>query len=177
MFDIVEPTDEQLTSLLLYGLPKTGKSTILADLTVKESNSLVISTDPKGYHFLKALANGAGYQYSREVMMEWFRKFQKIAERIILVAHVKDKRVESKLQDIVDVADINLTGKVKSIWSSVVDGIGFVYRDKEECYISFEAKQDVIAGCRLARLSNQNVMISDNKSFHWDKIYSDIKIK
>jgi hypothetical protein len=54
MFDIVEPTDEQLTSLLLYGLPKTGKSTILADLTVKESNSLVISTDPKGYHFLKA---------------------------------------------------------------------------------------------------------------------------
>ena len=253
MFDIVEPTDEQLTSLLLYGLPKTGKSTILANLTINETNSLVISTDPKGYHFLKArvkqvddykefnklleeladsklkyliidtvtqldiwseivgtyvymksvqgksfnrdgkgnpilygddgftsvynLANGAGYQYSREVMMEWFRKFQKIAERVILVAHVKDKRVESKLQDIVDVADINLTGKVKSIWSSVVDGIGFVYRDKTECYISFEAKQDVIAGCRLARLSNQNVMISDGKTVNWDKIYSDIKIK
>ena len=40
-----------------------------------------------------------------------------------------------------------------------------------------QIEQDVIAGCRLARLSNQNVMISDNKSFHWDKIYSDIKIK
>lgn len=253
MFDIVEPSDEQLTSLLLYGLPKTGKSTILADLTLKEPNSLIISTDPKGYHFLKArvkqvddyksfnatlaelsklekplkylvidtvtqldiwseivgtymymksvqgksfnrdakgepilygqdgftsvynLANGAGYQYSREVMMDWFRKFQAIAERIILVAHVKDKRVESKLQDIVDVADINLTGKVKSIWSSVVDGIGFVYRDKEECYISFEAKQDVIAGCRLKRLSNQNIMISDTNGVNWKQIYSDIK--
>jgi len=54
MFDIIEPTDEQLTSLLLYGLPKTGKSTILANLTINEPNSLVISTDPKGYHFLKA---------------------------------------------------------------------------------------------------------------------------
>ena len=56
---------------------------------------------------------------------------------IILLAHVKDKLIESKNGDSVESIDINLTGKVKSIYASRVDAIGHFYREKNKGFISY----------------------------------------
>ena len=44
-------------------------------------------------------------------------------KHIILLAHVKDKFLESKGGELVQSIDLNLTGKVKGIYSSKVDAI------------------------------------------------------
>ena len=46
-------------TMLIYAPPKLGKSTIMALLTEKYPNSLIISNEPNGYNFLDAIVKEA----------------------------------------------------------------------------------------------------------------------
>lgn len=52
-----------------------------------------------------------GYQYSRNKMTDWFNLMERTAKHVILLAHVKDKFIETKTGDSVEAIDINLTGR------------------------------------------------------------------
>ena len=121
------------------------------------------------------IANGFGYRYSREVMLNWYDRLSTLAEEIILIAHIKDKFIESKTGDTVETRDINLTGKVKSTYASRLDAIGYLRRDGDVGVLSFNPKENLVCGGRCKHL-NGDIVISekqengDIKTF-WENIY------
>ena len=122
------------------------------------------------------LPNGSGYQHSRNQMIDWYDKILSTGvKHIILLAHIKDKLVESKAGDTVEVSEINLTGKVKSIITSRVDAVGYLRRKGKEAFLSFDNDYKAISGGRCSHL-NGEILISEKqedgsiKTF-WDNIY------
>jgi hypothetical protein len=52
---IIEPTETDPISLIIYGEPKQGKSAIAAALSIRDDiNALIISNEPGGYAYLRA---------------------------------------------------------------------------------------------------------------------------
>jgi len=126
------------------------------------------------------LPNGFGYKHSRDEMVDWFYRLLKLAPHIILIAHVKDKMVESKKTgDTVEVKDINLTGKVKSIFCSKVDSVALLEKSEGKGYLNFANENNKVAGGRCLHLDGR-LLISEKledksiKTF-WENIYIDNK--
>ena len=144
-----------------------------------ESGARLSHLDPK-FETVHSLGQGYGYQHSRQVMLDWYDKLTELltlgkVKHIILLAHVRDKMIETKNGDTVEHIEINLTGKVKSIFSSRVDAVGHLKRIGNKCYISYGGDEKVVAGGRCSHL-NGEILISEKledgtlKSY-WDKIY------
>jgi len=129
----------------------------------------------KEFETVHEIPNGYGYRYSREEMIEWYDRLSLLAPEVILVAHIKDKMVESKTGDTVETRDINLTGKVKSIFASRVDGIGYLRREGDKGILSFNPKENLVCGGRCKHLDG-DITISEKqedgevKTF-WENIY------
>jgi hypothetical protein len=113
-------------------------------------------------------------------MTDWYDRLLNLitlgkVDHIILLAHVKDKLVESKNGDSVDSIDINLTGKVKSIYASRVDAIGHLYREGNKGFLSFDNEFKVVCGGRCKHLDGI-IQISEKmpdksiKTF-WENIF------
>lgn len=144
-----------------------------------ESGEIIYHTDSK-FETVHSLGQGYGYQHSRQVMTDWYDKFQELislgkVDHIILLAHVKDKLVESRNGDSVETIDINLTGKVKSIFASRVDAIGHFYREEGKGYISYNNEYKIVCGGRCPHLDG-SMLVSEkmpDKSVKvdWSSIY------
>lgn len=139
----------------------------------------ILHTDPR-FESVHEIGQGFGYQHSRNVMVNWYDALLNLislgkVQYIILLAHVKDKFVESKNGDTVEHIELNLTGKVKSIYSSRVDAIGHLKKVGNECYINYSNDGKVVSGGRCSHL-NGEILISEKLETgeiktYWDKIY------
>lgn len=109
---------------------------------------------------------GAGHQWFRQCYKEWLKIIYKLADRIILVGHVRDKVLTTKNKE-VDSKDIDLTGKIKAITCSKADAIGYIYREEDELWVTFQTDDVITAGTRPKHLINQKF------KFDWKKIYVD----
>lgn len=144
-----------------------------------ESGAIIRHTDPR-FETVHELGQGFGYQHSRTVMTDWYDRLLNLiptgkVKYIILVAHVKDKLIETRKGDIIDSIDINLTGKVKSIYAARADAIGFFYRKDKQGFINFNNEYKVVCGGRCAHLDGE-ILISEKQSdgkivTFWDNIY------
>lgn len=145
----------------------------------KSDGKVIYHTDTR-FETVHSLGQGFGYQHSRQAMVDWYNKLLELitlgkVTYVILIAHVKDKLVESKNGDSVETIDLNLTGKVKSIYSSKVDAIGHFYRKENIGYISYNNKYKVVCGGRCPHLDG-NVQVSEklpDKTVRvdWSNIY------
>ena len=134
----------------------------------------------KRFESVHTLGQGFGYKYSRDVMIEWYDKLQDLitlnkVSYIILLAHVKDKLIESKNGDTVEHIDINLTGKVKAIYTSRVDAVGHMYREQNKAYISYTNDAKIVCGGRCSHLEG-SILISEKLNeneiqTYWENIY------
>lgn len=148
----------------------------------EDPNGKVIYHTDKRFETVHEIGQGYGYQYSRSVMTDWYDTFLELIDLgkvtyIILLAHVKDKLVEARNGDSVEQIDINLTGKVKSIYASRADAIGHFYREDGKGYISYNNEYKIVCGGRCPHL-NGSILISEKqpdssiKTF-WNNIYLD----
>ena len=120
------------------------------------------------------LANGAGYMYLREAFFQVLDYIDTLAPHIILSGHIKDKQVDDK-GELVQAANIDLTGKIKSLICSQADAIGYMFRRGNETYLSFKAMDDVTCGARPEHLKNKEILLAEEVDgvykTYWDKIY------
>lgn len=121
------------------------------------------------------LANGAGYYYLREAFFQVLGYIDTLAPHIILSGHIKDKVVDDQGVQ-VQAANIDLTGKIKSLICANADAIGYMYRMNNQTIISFKPNDEVTCGARPEHLKNQNIVIMEsdeegNLTTYWDKIY------
>ena len=135
----------------------------------------------KEFQTVHELGQGYGYRYSRNVMIDWYNRLSEVAEHVILLAHIKDKYIESRQGDTVETKDISLTGKVKESFTTRVDAVAHFYRKGNEGILNFanEHNQAIGIGGRCKHLTGE-ITISEKqedgtiKGF-WDKIYPENK--
>ena len=124
---------------------------------------------------LKAVPNGAGWGYIREAFFNTLTMLQLYCDTLIIVAHTKDKTINKGGQEM-EVADIDVSGKMSAMLAGKADAIALVYRKKNETILSFETNQLTVAGARSAHLREKEITICEsdadgNLTFHWDKIF------
>jgi len=122
-----------------------------------------------------SLPNGAGYLYLRQAFFQVLDFIDTLAPHIILSGHIKDKQVDDK-GEMVLAANIDLTGKIKSLICANADAIGYMYRKGNKTILSFKTSEEVTCGARPEHLRNEEIVVSEMNEkgeleFHWDKIY------
>ena len=122
-----------------------------------------------------SLANGAGYLYLRQAFFQVLDFIDTLAPHIILSGHIKDKQVDDK-GEMVMAANIDLTGKIKSLICANADAIGYMFRKGNKTILSFKTSEEVTCGARPEHLRNEEIVVSEMNDkgeiiFHWDKIY------
>ena len=122
-----------------------------------------------------SLPNGAGYLYLRQAFFQVLDFIDTLAPHIILSGHIKDKQVDDK-GEMVLAANIDLTGKIKSLICANADAIGYMYRKGNKTVLSFKTNEEVTCGARPEHLRNEEIVVTEmNESggleFHWDKVF------
>ena len=122
-----------------------------------------------------SLPNGAGYLYLRQAFFQVLDFIDTLAPHIILSGHIKDKQVDDK-GEMVMAANIDLTGKIKSLICANADAIGYMYRKGNKTILSFKTNEEVTCGARPEHLRNEEIVVTEmNESgeleFHWDKVF------
>jgi len=145
----------------------------------KEGDKIIYHTDVR-FETVHNLGQGYGYAFSRNVMTDWYDRFNNLinlekVDHIILLCHIKDKMIETKAGELVEVSTLNLTGKVKSIYCSKADAIGNFYRKGKQGFLNFNNEHKVISGGRCTHLDKE-ILISEKQEdgsikTYWDKIY------
>jgi hypothetical protein len=151
--------------------------TVLEDIVKPYALRLYKST-PIGKNFdgddVLKLPNGAGYMYLREAFFKILDYIDSFAPHIILSGHIKDKQVDDK-GELVMAANIDLTGKIKSLICSQADAIGYMFRKGNQTILSFKATDEITCGARPDHLKNQEVLLAEEVNgvytAYWDKIY------
>ena len=219
--------------LIIYGKPKTGKTTAFANLknnlildlengseyvdalkinipdlktlldtgkAIKEANkpydyvtvdtvtaleSMIMplaiklyKATPMGKNYqgdnLATLANGAGYLYIRQAFFQVLDFIDTLAPTIILSGHIKDKVVDDD-GEMVMAANIDLTGKMKSLICANADAIGYMYRKGSKAILSFKNTDDVTCGARPSHLRDEEIILTEMNdnvlTNNWDKIF------
>ena len=177
--DTISKLDEWSEIVGTYNYMKKPQGRTFNREEGKPDGRVILHTDPR-FETVHELGQGYGYQHSRTAMTEWYDKLIELInlgkiEYIILLAHVRDKMIETKNGDTVEHIEINLTGKVKSIYSSRVDAVGHLKRIDNKCYISYGGDEKIVAGGRCAHLTGE-ILVSERTSegkiiSHWNNIY------
>ena len=120
------------------------------------------------------LPNGAGYLYVRQAFFQVLDFIDTLAPQIILSGHIKDKQVDDKGEMVMS-ANIDLTGKIKSLICANADAIGYMFRRGEQTILSFKTNEEVTCGARPEHLRNEEIVISEMVNgelmTHWKKVY------
>jgi hypothetical protein len=121
------------------------------------------------------LPNGAGYLYLRQAFFQVLDFIDTLAPNIILSGHIKDKVVDDK-GEMVMAANIDLTGKIKSLICANADAIGYLFRKGNKTILSFKTSDEVSCGARPEHLKNEEIVLAELNAkgkldTYWDKIY------
>ena len=123
---------------------------------------------------LTTLPNGAGYLYIRQAFFQVLDFIDTLAPTIILSGHIKDKVVDDKGEMVMS-ANIDLTGKIKSLICAQADAIGYMYRKGNKTILSFKTNDEVTCGARPEHLRNEEIVISEMidgvLTTSWEKVF------
>jgi hypothetical protein len=152
----------------------TALEDMVAPLAIKLYRQTSMGKNYDGDNVL-SLPNGAGYLYLRQAFFQVLDFIDTLAPHIILAGHIKDKQVDDK-GEMVLAANIDLTGKIKSLICANADAIGYMFRKGNKTILSFKTSEEVTCGARPEHLRNEEIVVSEMNDkgeleFHWDKIY------
>lgn len=151
--------------------------TALEDMIMPLAIKLYRQT-PMGKNFdgdtVTTLPNGAGYLYIRQAFFQVLDFIDTLAPTIILSGHIKDKVVDDKGEMVMS-ANIDLTGKIKSLICANADAIGYMYRKGNKTILSFKTNEEVTCGARPEHLRNEEIVISEMidgvLKTSWEKVF------
>ena len=151
--------------------------TALEDMIMPLAIKLYKKT-PMGKNFdgdtVTTLANGAGYLYIRQAFFQVLDFIDTLAPHIILSGHIKDKVVDDKGEMVMS-ANIDLTGKIKSLICANADAIGYMYRKGNKTILSFKTNEEVTCGARPDHLRNEEIVITEMidgvLKTSWEKVF------
>jgi len=152
----------------------TALEEMVAPLAVKKYRNTPMGKNFDGDNVI-TLPNGAGYLYIREAFFDILNYVDTLAEHVILSGHIKDKQVDDKGEMVMS-ANIDLTGKIKSLICANADAIGYMFRKGNNVILSFKTNEETTCGARPDHLRNAEIVLSEINEkgevvTHWDEVY------
>lgn len=126
---------------------------------VKQNGKTV--PDPKAD--VRQLPNGAGYLYLRQAVRKLVDMFKPLCETLILVAHVKDRQIKKDGEEMSEMS-VDLAGKLGDIICGEADAIGYIYREKNKTFVSFEGGDSTIREARPLHLRGKKILVAESDS-------------
>ena len=87
--------------------------------------------------------------------------FKPLCETLILVTHVKDKQIRKDSQEMSEMS-VDLAGKAADIICGEADAVGYLYRDGNKTYISFEGGDNTIREARPIHLRGKKILVAES---------------
>lgn len=132
---------------------------------LRDKNNNIVKKDGKPVPDPKAdvrlLPNGSGYLYLRNALKEVIHMFQPYCGTLILVCHVKDKQIQMNGEESSKLV-VDLAGKLGDIICGEADAVGFVYREGNKTYISFEGGAGDIREARPLHLRGKQFIVGES---------------
>lgn len=125
--------------------------------TIKDPKTNRPMVDPKAD--VRLLPNGAGYLYLRQAVRKIIDMFKPLCETLILVAHVKEKQIKKNAEEMSEMS-VDLAGKLGDIICGEADAIGYIYREGNKTYISFEGGDNTIREARPLHLRGKKLEVA-----------------
>ena len=152
----------------------TALEEMVAPLAVKKYRNTPMGKNFDGDNVI-TLPNGAGYLYIREAFFDILNYVDTLADHVILSGHIKDKQVDDKGEMVMS-ANIDLTGKIKSLICANADAIGYMFRKGNKVILSFKTNEETTCGARPDHLRNAEIVLSEVNDkgevvTHWDEVY------
>lgn len=126
----------------------------------------IVDRNSIDYESVLTLANGYGYRYTREAILDIFETLKDLGKVCtIFVCHVTDKMISKNGSSEVLVKDLALVGKVKDILPRTVDATANIYNEDGKTMISFVGSENKVGGVRAKHL------IGYKGELDWSKIF------
>lgn len=127
------------------------------------------------YVNILTLPSGGGYLYTRNAFQKVINIFRGLTDYLILIGHTKDRTITRAGEELSENL-LDLSGKLSSIISAKADGLGFVYRKKNQTIINFNGGDDLIVESRCAHLRGKEIVIAESDennviTTYWDRIF------
>lgn len=135
-----------------WGMLKDNKGNIVKDKTTGK-----FIEDPKAD--VRLLPSGAGYLYLRQAVRKLIDMFKPLCESLILVAHVKEKQIKKDSEEMSEMT-VDLAGKLGDIICGEADAIGYIYRDANKTFVSFEGGDNSIREARPLHLRGKKILVA-----------------
>lgn len=137
-----------------WGYLMDEKTIILRD--PKTGNPVI---DPKAD--VRMLPNGAGWLYMRKAIRQLIDMFKPLCETLILVTHIKDKQIRKNGEEMSEMA-VDLAGKTGDIICGEADAIGYIYREGNKTFLSFEGGDNIIKEARPLHLRGKKFLVAES---------------
>lgn len=137
-----------------YGLLKDARG-----MVVKDPKTGKPAIDPKAD--VRQLPNGSGYLYLRQALRKLIDMYKPLCESLILVCHVKDKQIRKDGQELSEMA-VDLAGKSGDIICGEADAVGYIYREGNKTYVSFEGGDNTIREARPLHLRGKKILVAES---------------
>ena len=128
-------------------------------MPVKDPKTGKFVVDPKAD--VRQLANGAGWLYLRKAIRQLIDMFKPLCESLILVCHVKDKQIRKNGEEMSEMA-VDLAGKSADIICGEADAVGYLYREGNKTYLSFEGGDNTIREARSPHLRGKKLLVAES---------------
>lgn len=131
--------------------------------------------DPE-WKSVNEMAEGFGYQHTRQWFMQQIEFFREISPYRIYAAHIMDKFIKENGKEEVIASEIMLTGKLKQKMATKVTALCKLIAEENQRYLNFNVFNDsIIAGSRAPQLTGK-ILISEKVDgeviTYWEKIYN-----
>lgn len=128
---------------------------------------------------------GQGYTLLTEAVNDVLDMVNKAFDKILVIAHVKDKVVTSvDGSSEATVKDINTSGNRMSInLSARADATGFIFRDIDgNLCVNFTGGTSTVGGARPAHLAGKEFILAEKQedgtfTSHWERVYPSLNEK
>ena len=158
----LEEMSVPLAAELFRNTPMGSSWGLLTDskgIPVKDPKTGKTVPDPKAD--VRQLANGAGWLYMRKAIRQLIDMFKPLCETLILVCHVKDKQIRKNGEEMSEMA-VDLAGKTGDIICGEADAVGYLYRDSNKTFISFEGGDNTIREARPLHLRGKKIQVAES---------------
>lgn len=137
-----------------WGLMKDSKGMIAKDPKTGKP-----VPDPKAD--VRTLPNGSGYLYLRKAIRQLIDMFKPLCESLILICHVKDKQITKNGQEMSEMA-VDLAGKSADLVCGEADAVGYLYREGNKTFLSFEGGDNTIREARSPHLKGKKFLVAES---------------
>lgn len=110
---------------------------------------------------IRILPKGSGYMYLRKAIKQLIDMFKPLCETLILVCHVKDKQIQKNGEEMSEMA-VDLAGKSADIICGEADAVGYLYREGNKTYLSFEGGDNTIREARSPHLRGKKILVAES---------------